>query len=432
MLHSMPSQQLKYDEIFGTDASFVSSKLIKIPNRSFMPEGLVQIACQGKNLKYLNCRNNRVIGASIGFSLEDAVLGALGEFVERYSAAQWSEENIFTQSYRHLIENGMNVIPLNYIRPYAVWQYNSRFPFSQLSADDEIGWVKCKNIKSGTNQYIPAFMVYMPYQETRTSKIFMRYTSTGLSANDTIEKATISSFLECAERQAFSNFWYHQDKIPFLKYNAETILSKYPDNPAIQKLYNNNRIAITVFDLTELSQLETAVVVIYFQYKGRLMQSIGASSRFKKEDALIKAMLEAYQGIEYSLRLIKEEGNDHKEDFSDLDDFDKHFAFYNIFPELRESVPMLKEALSNNNFTKEIKEDANKITSFNDLGKLETSYVLAVDITPSDVNSLGYKVVRVITPEWALLTGEHSSPFLGNIEHSDKKELFLNLPHCFP
>ena len=162
------------------------------------------------------------------------------------------------------------------------------------------------------------------------------------------------------------------------------------------------------------------------------MQSMGASSRFKKVDAFIKAILEAYQGIEYALRLSKEDGDYSKEDFSNVDDFDKHFAFYNTFPELRERVPILKEALSKSNFTKEIEDDINKITSFSNLEKLETSYVLAVDITPSDVNSLEYKVVRVITPEWALLTGEHSTPFLGNIKHNNKKELFLELPHCFP
>jgi len=335
---------LEYQEIFGTEASFLNSKIFKIPIRSFVPDGIVQVTCEGKNLRYLNCRNNKIIGGAISFDLKDAIQGSLGEFVERYSAAFWDNKTLIIQSYNSIKEqNNIKVLPFEYIKPYSDWQYGGKFPYSKLLKSDEIAWVKCKNIKSDENIYVPAFMVYMPFEEEKTDKLFMQYTSTGLSTNNSVEKAIIGGFLECAERHAFTNFWYNQKNISFIKYNAETILKKYPENNQIQKLFNNNLIRISIFDLTNFSQIETIIVFIHFEYKGKLMQSMGSSSRFKKEDALIKAMLEAYQGVEYSLLVDKKDWKDHNNNLEKVNDYDKHFAFYNNFPELRATCLLPKQ-----------------------------------------------------------------------------------------
>ena len=433
MLHSMLKSQPKYKELFGKQSSFVNSKLFLIPNRSFLPAGLVQTSCEGKNLHLIGCKNQQVIGGSIGFTEHQSVQGTLGEFVERYSAGCWSQAGLTRGTYNELTSHS-TVLSYTKIRPYASWQYTNGFEYHKLKKTDTVSWIRAYNFTTQKETLVPAFLVFMPYADPVSNKKFIQNTSTGLAAHGSIEKATLSGFLECAERNAFSTFWYLQKKLSFIKYNAETVLKHFPDDAHIQHLYSNERIKICVYDLTKLSPIETIVVIVYFKYKNKMLQSIGTAARFYKRDALVKAMLEAYQGIEYAIMLnqkYKEEGGLHK---NSIDSFSKHFAYYNFYPRTRHKVPLLKHSLRDDNFRKKLVFAKTKMKSFTrkELLKFNFKDVLAVHITPTDVNDVGYRVVRVIVPQWSMLTGVHNQPFLGNFQRAKREDLFLKYPHPFP
>ena len=84
------------NDIFDTVAGFLTDPVIKIPNRRFIPDCLTQVVCTGRNLSYLGCKTDYIVGGSINFNYEQSLAGALGEFVERYAAGLYHEEEFVT------------------------------------------------------------------------------------------------------------------------------------------------------------------------------------------------------------------------------------------------------------------------------------------------------------------------------------------------
>ena len=90
------------NDIFDTVAGFLTDPVIKIPNRRFIPDCLTQVVCTGRNLSYLGCKTDYIVGGSINFNYEQSLAGALGEFVERYAAGLYHEEEFVTATYDEL------------------------------------------------------------------------------------------------------------------------------------------------------------------------------------------------------------------------------------------------------------------------------------------------------------------------------------------
>ena len=111
------------NEIFNTVAGFLTDPVIRIPNRRFIPDCLSQVVCTGKNLSYLGCKTNYIIGGSISFNYEQGLVGALGEFVERYAAGCYNEMEFISATYDELINFGKNVIDIGLLKYYSTIQY---------------------------------------------------------------------------------------------------------------------------------------------------------------------------------------------------------------------------------------------------------------------------------------------------------------------
>ncbi len=85
------------------------------------------------------------------------------------------------------------------------------------------------------------------------------------------------------------------------------------------------------------------------------------------------------------------------------------------------------------NYSPEIIFEKNKLKSINkdDLKKFNITKVFFVDLTTVDISELGNKVVRVIMPDFALLSSIHEYPFLGNAIFKNKFT-YNEYPHPFP
>ena len=123
-------------------------------------------------------------------------------------------------------------------------------------------------------------------------------------------------------------------------------MTYYGKQAEITNLIDNRFVKFKFFDLVELAGIETIVTFLYFEYKGKLYQSLGAASRFSKEEAIVKATLEAWQGVEYALSLESKVVLPDIVDLGLINDFDKHFHFYNKYLHLRSECPILKQATS--------------------------------------------------------------------------------------
>jgi ribosomal protein S12 methylthiotransferase accessory factor len=424
----------------GTEAGAISGNLYDIPNRWFLPKGLCQVSCDAENLSFVGVNTNRVLGSSIAFSRKQAILSTFGEYVERYGSAFEPLSKLRQGSYNDMIVAGHNVIHPDKLKYYADWQFdNPKFPYKKLTTDSKVAWVEGVNLTDNKPIWVPALSVFLPHNCFFDNEIqYSLNTSTGIAAGATVKDVMKSGFLECTEREAFTRFWYCQKQllpqIPI--YSTELILEQFRNNVFIKRLFANRRVKITTFDLSSLVPVQTVVVFLYFKYKGKIMQSMGAASRFLKEDAIIKATLEAYQGIEYAIMLDKIESKwtSNEANFSDVNEFSRHFAFYNRFPEYRQEIPILQEALKSkgNTNTIECEDTSRTMSSFADLSICKLDDIIYVPLTTPDIKDLGYEVGRIIIPEWSLLTGMHDRPFLGAKHWGTPEDLFLNFPHPFP
>lgn len=424
--------------ICHTSAGLISEALMKIPNRRFMPEGLVQTVVSGKNLGWMHCRCDEIQGSSIAFDSEQSYRGALGEFLERYACACYSSDDFRIDTYDKLSQNEA-VLRLENFRYYSDEQYEKlrELNIYPLGGSDLVEWTECRDFLTGESCWMPAFSIYMPYISKINSphNYMVGTTSTGCAAGNSAENALISGFLECAERHAFALFWYHQDALPYHCYTAKLILQHYKKNKIIRSLFSNSAVQIKCFDLSAFAPVECMVVFLYFRYKNKNYQSLGCAARFSKTGALIKACMEAYQGIEYAISLSEKNLLPAEPDLHGINDFDKHFHFYNHYPQFRKESPILRAAALVDVGEQSIyrADPDNKCLSFSveELKKVGLSHLIYKDITPIDVDQLNYKVLRVVTPGWCLLTGNHDWPFLGYCLN-DSRNLFTDFPHPFP
>jgi hypothetical protein len=104
--------------ICHTAAGLLSEAMIRIPNRRFVPDGLVQSVVSGKNLDWMNCRRREIQGSSIAFDEEQSYRGALGEFLERYACAtlipkisKYPAFPSFPKANRPWLRNSFAIIP---------------------------------------------------------------------------------------------------------------------------------------------------------------------------------------------------------------------------------------------------------------------------------------------------------------------------------
>ena len=423
----------------GNQASFIPGDFYFLPNRFFLPDGLYQTTCEGKNLNIVGAKINQITAGSISFNKNEAIISTFGEYVERYCPSfyeQLDEDIIKNKSYNELTKI-YSVLDFNFLGLYSDSQYkNIDFPFKPVTKETKLDWIKAFCHFSNKEIFVPCEFVFLPYRYSDKSKNNWDLTSTGLAAHTDERNALKSGYLECEERNAFCKWWYlqKQNSKKFFKYNEKSILNHYKKNRKIEHLYNNDRVNIITYDLGEYSNVETILCFIIFNYKDKEYISIGCSSKFDKEEAIIKACLEAYQGIDYAILLCNRENwlNGSDKNFNLIDGFDKHYAFYNLYPEFRDKIPIYND-LKNGKFSEIINFD-DKLKSFDIEGmkKLykDIKYLLSVNLTTPDVKALGFEVHRVIIPGFHLLTGIHKTPYLGFFE--TKSDLLTEYPHPFP
>lgn len=432
---------MRYNTILNSEAGLITGDLYQMPCRWFLPEGLFQTSCDSNNMHYVGANNSTLTGAAIGTNLRSAINSTIGEFCERYCAAQESAGQLVKATYEEMVARhgtGAVLLPAAYSL-YADWQYaQPNFPYRRCQPDDTVAWVQGRNLLSGLPMWVPAYLVYLPHDDIYYDQgvKYTLYTSTGFATGRTVGQAVQGGFLECAERHAFSTFWYNQLTLPPVPtYAAETIVQAYPEEEWIKRLYANPRVKIRAFDLGGLGSVETIVVFMSYVYKGQERLSVGAASRFRKPEAMIKAALEAYQCIEYHIAHDKqdEEWTTNQVDFANVDSFHKHALLYNRFPELRTQVPILNHLRESASATSihEYK-GPERMHTMEEVQRTGLEYLIAVEVTTADVRDMGLHVVRVLTPGWAYLTGMHDRPFLGAPVFNDRDKLFTHMPHPFP
>lgn len=147
------------------------------------------------------------IGSGKGLDEISAHIGAIGEAIERYSAARFRLSDLKYASIGQL--TGDYVDPDKLVL-YSKRQYHTPgFPFSPWRADQKIHWTRGHWIGLDTPVWVPALVSYFnfgaPYKEQ-----FSQVSSNGLAAGQDHNDAAIRATYELIERDAMMLAWYAQ------------------------------------------------------------------------------------------------------------------------------------------------------------------------------------------------------------------------------
>lgn len=144
------------------------------------------------------------LGWGKGLTISGAVLSAVGEAIERYSASIVDADRIVWKRPQDL--EGEFLDP-RMCSLYSDEQYRRQgFPYVRFDADIAHPWVRGVWVANGQSVWIPAVFVFLTV-ELRQEQWICQGTSNGLAASTDKDDASLRAILELVERDAFMAAW---------------------------------------------------------------------------------------------------------------------------------------------------------------------------------------------------------------------------------
>ncbi|MFC5182689.1 YcaO-like family protein [Actinomadura harenae] len=320
--------------------------------------------------------------AGIADSYDGAMTTALAETLERYALG--TPRTALTASPHDLA--GTRILTPPALRYFTSEQLSTPgFPFTALSPDTPISWLPARSLRDGTVAWVPAQTV-VPTDEPA----FTFTTSAGTAAHTGFPAALRNAVLELIQTDAAMGTWFGAtDPIPLdLNASPRTATSRQAVNRRLRRDGPSPRFywlpapdlpAITVACVLESPQVPTFAV--------------GLACHTHLNRALYKAFLECTAVTRLATALALR----HRHvDPSQIYDLDSNVAYYATatppakFPATPGTTP---DALPPDTTLNSIDID-----------------IACIDLTPPDVRSLGYRVVRAYSPDLLPLTPPSTPP----------------------
>lgn len=345
------------------------------------------------------------------FTKQEAVNATIGEALERYAAGCYPAERLVFARWTELTEEA---VPPEKFGLFSEEQYRSEgFPFTPFTSDTPIRWTRAVRWTDGAKVWVPASQTYLHYRRVPGESIIAPSISTGLAAAPSLREAVLSGLYEVLERDALAISWLH--RLPPRPVPRDVI------DASSHVAYHLERAKGWRVGFYDLSlDHSPSVVVAVMDYRGRNEQvmAFGSACRGSAVAAVEKAFLEATQGLTYVRRLLRQYQDwEVADDFSNVDEFNKHAILYTKYPRLREAAGYLVHPLEPPECSRPARADRESPLDLDALARgLDAAGhpVYVVDLTTPDVRQLGVTVVRVLVPGLQHLSGMHRFRLLGN------------------
>lgn len=373
-----------------------------------------------------------------GLTRTTATAAAIGECIERYCACFIANDPPLA-SYSELRDRGLSVVDPKSIALHSDTQYKkSNFMFVPFSADSKVKWVPGRSLITETDLFVPAPLVYLSYTPASEESHIVHAVSSGLACAMSRDEAILKGIYEVIERDAFIITWQNCLSRPRLTMAESSWL-----NQIIHKRFRSFGLEIELFDLTLDIPVNVVLALIVDRYGYGPAVAVGAAANLNHEIAALKALTEAAQTRFWVQHLVGRGYVARKPE--DIRSFEDHVVAYFRKESLR-YVDFLLLNRRSQNLVEQIKfESAReeldlclKILRQNDLE------CVVVDLTTSDVQPLGFHVVKVIIPglqdihsdeRYKLLGGQrlYQVPRKLGYLKNERGEDELNIaPHPFP
>ncbi|MCG7561474.1 TOMM precursor leader peptide-binding protein [Pseudoalteromonas sp. McH1-42] len=328
------------------------------------------------------------VGSGKGLDTISAHISAVGEALERYSAARYRLSDCKYASISQL--NGDYVDPDTLVL-YSNKQYSTpNFPFHKWHRKQKIHWCRGNWLATKEPVWVPALVSYFnfacPYKEQ-----FSQVSSNGLAAGQNNDDAELRACYELIERDAMMLTWYAQQPCERLSYEA----------------LNQGKMRVMIEELTELGiELECYLLDVGLHVPTVVCLALGDGYRTPAVSvalathgdikvAMRKALLEQGHVMPYLCQLMRS-GQAIPQQISDVTSLEDHAAYYFSKSKLAAFDFMrrpISEAKTLEDWPYEVITHVGQLKQRLDTAGVE---VAIVDVTSPDMALSPFRVARAI------------------------------------
>ena len=344
------------------------------------------------------------------WSADRAEAAAIGEALERYSGSYVPIERVVVATAAEL---GEDAVDPERFALFSDDQYRrSTFPFKPFRRDTPVGWIEGFSLPDGGRAYLPAQLVYMPWERCVGREVRVGHaTSSGLACAGTLEEAALTGLLELVERDAFMLVWHDRLSLPLLDWTRDEAIGRTD-----RRYFAPTRLRYSAVDLSVFLDVPTVLGVVHGPDGSLGALGVGAASAICVDVAWRKALAEAFSVQRWVRDRALEEPELLRRPAAAIQSFDDHTLYY--ADEERASRAAFLDASCERRDTRSIRpiEGENVLEQIAAIcTRLERrgASAYAVDVTSPDVAAAGLHVVHVLAPELCALDVVEGARFLG-------------------
>lgn len=383
-------------------------------------------------------------GDAVSVEPRRAILKAVGESTERYCSAQYDKDSFLFASYNEL---GREAVSPESFALFSKEQYaKKKFLYKPLSSNKKLHWVEGYSIIKDRTVDVPASLVYVPYDyneldETPTHDPI----STGLACHTNFTTAIYKSILEAIERDCFMINWMNRIESP-------SIDLWQINDPLVESLLNAiKHIPVKLYAHYLTLDIDVHVVQVMLKTENNqppyTVMGIGTDLSFS--NAVAQALEEVYLTFLGMRRYVTV-----RSDYLPVPEYKNvtspvlHALAHAMWTEVEPGLAFLtnsKNKISAPDLPEQKSESMlENIKTLIDRLAQNGLDVILVDLTTSDIDEAGYKVVRAVIPGLQPLDTNHNYRHLGgerlyNVpvklglrESTLRPEELTPYPHMFP
>jgi ribosomal protein S12 methylthiotransferase accessory factor len=335
------------------------------------------------------------ISGSTALTRDGAIVGAIGEAVERYSAAYTPAEQILRAPFSAVA--GEAVDPTALVLYDAEQEVRPDSGYRAPRPLEPIGWIEGWSLTRARPILVPAFAVYQPYAQQQDESPVVQMVTTGLACGATLEEAVLSGLCEVVERDASMLLWLQSRRMPRV---APDIGLPAGIAEAFARFGENAR-HITLVDATADIAIPTYVAVWDGPLAGACGAVFASCAKPSETAAAVGALTELAQCLMWAASLI-EGGASLPDPTTDaFEKIEKH-VLWPLHPDARPAWAFAIASPQRADF------DAGTDVPVRDvLDTIEACVghvasagleAIVVDVTSPDIAEIGLSVVRVILP----------------------------------
>ena len=331
------------------------------------------------------------LGWGKGLTISGAVLSAVGEAIERYSASIVDAERIVWKRARDL--HGEFLDPRMF-GLYTDEQYDrDAFPYVRFDAEIAQPWVQGAWVDNGQTVWIPAILVFLSV-ELRQEQLLCQGTSNGLAASTDKDDASLRAILELVERDAFMASW-------LTGRSAERIELDDTIDPLLRQVIEGiERLGaeVEIYTLPTSVIGTTALCLAFGDGENYPGVTFGLGCDLEPRGALKQAILELGQTGPYLRRMMQSKVLTAPVDPTAVREMLDHAAYYfpreraAAFDRLRSHKPNLRLSDLKNIGTRSLPDCVSAL-------KEAGVRVALIDVTSADVATGPFSVMRAVSQD---------------------------------